>query len=90
MLAVTNTRGSLITREADAVLLTKAGPEICVASTKAFVAQVAVLDLLALALAGIRGAIPGGNCGRSVAASGWRRRRSRRRSGCSGTGWRRP
>ena len=58
VLAVTNTRGSLITREADAVLLTKAGPEICVASTKAFVAQVAVLDLLALALAGIRGAIP--------------------------------
>ena len=58
VLAVTNTRGSLITREADAVLLTKAGPEICVASTKAFVAQVAVLDLLALTLAGIREAIP--------------------------------
>jgi glucosamine--fructose-6-phosphate aminotransferase (isomerizing) len=58
VLAVTNTRGSLITREADAVLLTKAGPEICVASTKAFVAQVAILDLLALALAGIRGVIP--------------------------------
>src|SRR5215210_6522208 len=57
VLAVTNTRGSLITREADAILLTKAGPEICVASTKAFVAQVAVLDLLALALAGIRGVI---------------------------------
>jgi glutamine---fructose-6-phosphate transaminase (isomerizing) len=58
VLAVTNTRGSLITREADAVLLTRAGPEICVASTKTFVAQVAVLDLLALALAAIRGAIP--------------------------------
>jgi glutamine---fructose-6-phosphate transaminase (isomerizing) len=58
VLAVTNTQGSLITREADAVLLTKAGPEICVASTKAFVAQVAVLDLLALALAGVRGVIP--------------------------------
>jgi glutamine---fructose-6-phosphate transaminase (isomerizing) len=58
VLAVTNTRGSLITREADAVLLTKAGPEICVASTKAFVAQVAILEALALALAGIRGAIP--------------------------------
>jgi glucosamine--fructose-6-phosphate aminotransferase (isomerizing) len=57
VLAVTNTQGSLITREADAVLLTKAGPEICVASTKAFVAQVAVLDLLALELAGIRGVI---------------------------------
>ena len=60
VLAVTNTQGSLITREADAVLLTRAGPEICVASTKAFVAQVAVLDLLALELAGIRGAAPDG------------------------------
>jgi glucosamine--fructose-6-phosphate aminotransferase (isomerizing) len=58
MLAVTNTQGSLITREADAVLLTKAGPEICVASTKAFVAQVAALDLLALALAADRGTFP--------------------------------
>ena len=54
VLAVTNTRGSLITREADAVLLTQAGPEICVASTKAFAAQVAVLDLLALDLARAR------------------------------------
>ena len=51
VLAVTNTRGSLITREADAVLLTKAGPEVAVASTKAFVTQVAVLDLLALEMA---------------------------------------
>jgi glucosamine--fructose-6-phosphate aminotransferase (isomerizing) len=58
VLAVTNTRGSLITREADAVLLTRAGPEICVASTKTFVAQVAALDLLALAVADIRGIIP--------------------------------
>jgi glucosamine--fructose-6-phosphate aminotransferase (isomerizing) len=58
VLAVTNTRGSLITREADAVLLTKAGPEIAVASTKAFLAQVAVLYLLALGLAGAKGATP--------------------------------
>src|SRR5215211_3230185 len=57
VLAVTNTRGSLITREADAVLLTKAGPEICVASTKAFACQVAALDLLALALADTRGVV---------------------------------
>ena len=63
VLAVTNTRGSLITREADAVLLTRAGPEICVASTKAFVAQVAVLDLLALELAGIRGVAGGSVAG---------------------------
>jgi glutamine---fructose-6-phosphate transaminase (isomerizing) len=60
VVAVTNTRGSLITREADAVLLTKAGPEICVASTKAFVCQVAVLDLLALELARVRGVAPEG------------------------------
>lgn len=54
ILAITNTQGSLLTREADAVLLTKAGPEIAVASTKAFVTQVAVLDLLALELARVR------------------------------------
>jgi glucosamine--fructose-6-phosphate aminotransferase (isomerizing) len=60
VVAVTNTRGSLITREANAVLLTKAGPEICVASTKAFVCQVAVLDLLALELARVRGVAPEG------------------------------
>jgi glucosamine--fructose-6-phosphate aminotransferase (isomerizing) len=57
VLAVTNTRGSLITREVDAVLLTQAGPEICVASTKAFAAQVAVLDLLALELARVKGTV---------------------------------
>jgi glucosamine--fructose-6-phosphate aminotransferase (isomerizing) len=57
VLAVTNTQGSLITREADAVLLTKAGPEICVASTKAFVAQVAALDVLALGLASVCGTL---------------------------------
>src|SRR5215218_2109720 len=56
--AVTNTQGSLITREADAVLLTKAGPEICVASTKTFLAQVAALDLLALELARTRDIVP--------------------------------
>jgi glutamine---fructose-6-phosphate transaminase (isomerizing) len=58
VLAVTNTRGSLITREADAVLLTEAGPEICVASTKAFAAQVAGLSLLALELARVKGTLP--------------------------------
>jgi len=58
VLAVTNTQGSLITREADAVLLTKAGPEIAVASTKAFLAQIAALYLLALGLARTRGAVP--------------------------------
>lgn len=57
VLAVTNTRGSLLTREADAVLLTQAGPEVCVASTKTFVAQVVALDLLALELAKVRGTL---------------------------------
>jgi glutamine---fructose-6-phosphate transaminase (isomerizing) len=58
VLAVTNTQGSLITREADAVLLTRAGPEICVASTKTFLAQVAALNLLALELARTRETVP--------------------------------
>ena len=58
VLAVTNTQGSLITREADAVLLTKAGPEIGVAATKTFVAQIAALDLLALELARVSGTLP--------------------------------
>ncbi|MGI9048186.1 MAG: glutamine--fructose-6-phosphate transaminase (isomerizing) [Rubrobacteraceae bacterium] len=58
VVAVTNTRGSLITREADAVLLTKTGPEVAVASTKTFLAQVLVLDLLALDLARAKGTLP--------------------------------
>jgi glutamine---fructose-6-phosphate transaminase (isomerizing) len=51
VLAVTNTQGSLITREADAVLLTRAGPEVGVAATKTFLTQVAAMYLLALGLA---------------------------------------
>jgi glucosamine--fructose-6-phosphate aminotransferase (isomerizing) len=58
VLAVTNTKGSLITREADAVLLTGAGPEIGVAATKTFLAQIAALDLLALQLARARETVP--------------------------------
>ncbi|HKZ27105.1 MAG TPA: glutamine--fructose-6-phosphate transaminase (isomerizing), partial [Rubrobacteraceae bacterium] len=58
VLAVTNTQGSLITREAYAVLLTRAGPEIGVASTKTFLTQVAAMYLLALGFAGARGARP--------------------------------
>jgi glutamine---fructose-6-phosphate transaminase (isomerizing) len=58
VLAITNTQGSLIMREADAVLLTKAGPEVAVASTKAFVTQLAALDLVALELAQVRGVMP--------------------------------
>ena len=58
VLAVTNTQGSLITREVDAVLLTKAGPEVGVAATKTFLTQVAALYLLALSVAGTRGVLP--------------------------------
>ena len=48
--AITNVGGSSITREAEATLLTRAGPEIGVASTKAFIAQVTLVWLLALYL----------------------------------------
>ncbi len=57
VVALTNTRGSLITREADEVLLTKAGPEIGVASTKAFTTQIAVMNLLALEFAKAKGTL---------------------------------
>ncbi|WP_312587650.1 glutamine--fructose-6-phosphate transaminase (isomerizing) [Corynebacterium dentalis] len=55
VLAVCNTNGSQIPREADAVLYTHAGPEIGVASTKAFLAQVAANYVVGLALAQARG-----------------------------------
>ena len=51
MAAVVNVVGSSVAREADAVLYTHAGPEIAVASTKAFTAQVVGLTLLSLHLA---------------------------------------
>ena len=55
VLAVCNTNGAQIPREADAVLYTHAGPEIGVASTKAFLAQVAANYIIGLALAQARG-----------------------------------
>jgi glucosamine--fructose-6-phosphate aminotransferase (isomerizing) len=58
VLAVTNTRGSQATREADGVLYTRAGLEIGVAATKTFVCQVAVLYLLGLRLAELAGTLP--------------------------------
>ena len=58
VIAVTNTVGSAITREADAVLFLQAGPEIAVAASKTFVTQVATLVMLAAAIAKIRGALP--------------------------------
>jgi glucosamine--fructose-6-phosphate aminotransferase (isomerizing) len=55
VLAVTNVVGSQATRDADGVLYTRAGLEIGVAATKTFVCQVAVMYLLALKLAQLRG-----------------------------------
>ncbi|HXR28343.1 MAG TPA: glutamine--fructose-6-phosphate transaminase (isomerizing) [Solirubrobacteraceae bacterium] len=54
VLALTNTMGSQATRDADAVLLTRAGLEIGVAATKTFTSQVAAAYLLALRLAELR------------------------------------
>lgn len=48
VLAITNVNGSTVTREADEVILTKAGPEIAVASTKAYTTQLVVIYLLAI------------------------------------------
>jgi glucosamine--fructose-6-phosphate aminotransferase (isomerizing) len=58
VLAITNTRGSQATRDADGVLYTRAGLEIGVAATKTFVCQVAVFYLLGLRLAELHGTLP--------------------------------
>ncbi|MCX5228098.1 glutamine--fructose-6-phosphate transaminase (isomerizing) [Streptomyces sp. NPDC005389] len=55
VLAVCNTNGSTIPRESDAVLYTHAGPEVAVASTKAFLTQLVACYLLALYLGQVRG-----------------------------------
>jgi glucosamine--fructose-6-phosphate aminotransferase (isomerizing) len=55
VLAICNVHGSMITREADGTILTHAGPEIGVASTKAFTAQMVALYLLGLYLGNLRG-----------------------------------
>ena len=57
VVVVTNVVGSAITREADAVCYLQAGPEVAVASTKAFVTQVLVLQMVALHLARLRGSM---------------------------------
>ena len=58
VLAVTNVMGSQATRDADAVLFTRAGLEIGVAATKTFVSQVATMYLLGLKLAAVRKTLP--------------------------------
>lgn len=57
VLAICNVHGSMITREADGTILTHAGPEIGVASTKAFTSQMVALYLFALYLGALRGNI---------------------------------
>jgi glucosamine--fructose-6-phosphate aminotransferase (isomerizing) len=54
-ISICNTHGSTIPRESDAVLYTHAGPEVAVASTKAFLAQITACYLLGLYLAQLRG-----------------------------------
>jgi glucosamine--fructose-6-phosphate aminotransferase (isomerizing) len=56
-LSICNTQGSTIPRESDAVLYTHAGPEVAVASTKAFVAQVVAIYLFALHVSSVRGTL---------------------------------
>lgn len=57
-LAISNVIGSSITREADYCIYTHAGPEIAVASTKAYTSQVVLLDILAVYFAEILGTTP--------------------------------
>jgi glucosamine--fructose-6-phosphate aminotransferase (isomerizing) len=67
VLAVTNIMGSQATRDADAVLYTRAGLEIGVAATKTFLAQVAVMYLLGLRIAQLRGTLPSARIAELVA-----------------------
>src|SRR5690348_11418249 len=56
-LSICNTQGATIPRESDAIVYTHAGPEVAVASTKAFVAQVTALYLMALHVGRVRGTV---------------------------------
>ncbi len=67
-MAIVNVPESSMAREAKAVLLTKAGPEIGVASTKAFTCQLVTLAAFALAVARARGALDQAETGRLVGA----------------------
>lgn len=56
-LSICNTQGATIPRESDAIVYTHAGPEVAVASTKAFVAQITALYLLGLHVGRVRGTL---------------------------------
>ncbi|MGN1482133.1 glutamine--fructose-6-phosphate transaminase (isomerizing), partial [Porcipelethomonas sp.] len=66
-LAIVNAKGSSIAREADMLIYTHAGPEIAVASTKAYMVQIAVMYLLAFELALATGEIDETECRRLTA-----------------------
>jgi glutamine---fructose-6-phosphate transaminase (isomerizing) len=68
IVAVTNTVGSAITREADAVVFLQAGPEIAVAASKTFTTQVTTLIMLAAAIAKARGTLDAGREGELAGA----------------------
>ena len=65
-IAICNVVGSMVTREADGTVHTHAGPEIGVASTKAFTSQLVALHLLALYLAQVRGSLTATDIGRHI------------------------
>jgi glutamine---fructose-6-phosphate transaminase (isomerizing) len=67
VLAITNAMGSQATRDADAVLYTRAGLEVSVAATKTFVAQAAAMYLIGLRLAELRGTLEPGRLAELVA-----------------------
>jgi glucosamine--fructose-6-phosphate aminotransferase (isomerizing) len=58
IISICNVKGSSIARESDVVFYTNAGPEIGVASTKAFTSQIVVLYLMTVHIASIRGVMP--------------------------------
>ena len=66
-IAICNVVGSMATREADGTVYTHAGPEIGVASTKAFTSQLVALQLLALYMAQVRGTLPVADIRRHIA-----------------------
>ena len=66
-ISICNTQGATIPRESDAVVYTHAGPEVAVASTKAFVAQIAALYLFGLHLARVRGTLSEGELAAQLA-----------------------
>lgn len=66
-LSICNTQGATIPRESDAIVYTHAGPEVAVASTKAFVAQITALYLLGLHMGRVRGALTPAESARNVA-----------------------